>query len=334
MGVHRIQAGQKFAFLGSDIYSIKVTAENKTYQSDIRENVLSPALAFRSGNNFFNYMGTQIVGRKNNSDLSFKIDRVMTRKNHLSMPPPLFEIANVAQSHTIGLRCESSLYCFGRWSYYALRGTSAPRLAHGEAMKQMKQTPYSTKRLQNVSVCANNKFKRFGACNTDSDGKISNYDNGIYDIIDCENYCRTCKMCNFISYTPATCSWHHRCDMKTLLDGNAIVSSVAKPSFLDTDSNFCNVEYIEEEKGTSMCVVGENIQTAGECEVAAQVVSGAIWSAGNSIKMDPSYPKGCFRVGGLIFFNNVVAGIERGEASLICRVASMRRISIARASIF
>ena len=120
-------------------------------------------------------------------------------------------------------------------------------------MKQMKQTPYSTKRLQNVSACANNKFKQFGACNTDSDGKISNYDNGIYDIIDCENYCRTCKMCNFISYTPATCSWHHRCDMKTLLDGNAIVSSVAKPSFLDTESNFCNVEYIEEEKGTSMC---------------------------------------------------------------------------------
>ena len=116
-----IQAGQKFAFLGSDIYSIKVTAENKTYQSDIRENVLSPVLGFfTSGKNFFNYMGTQIIGRKNDSDLSFKIDRVMTRKNHLSIPPPpLFEIANVAQSHSNGLKCASSLYCFGRWSYYA-----------------------------------------------------------------------------------------------------------------------------------------------------------------------------------------------------------------------
>ena len=114
--------------------------------------------------------------------------------------------------------------------------------------------------------------------------------------------------------------------MKTLLDGSAIVSSVAKPSFLDAESNFCKVEYIEEEKGISVCVVGENIQTAGECEVAAQVVIGAVWSADNSIKMDPSYPKGCLRVGELVFFNNVVAGIERGEASLICRVASMRRI--------
>ena len=43
-----------------------------------------------------------------------------------------------------------------------------------------------------------------------------------------------------------------------------------------------------------MCCRGECIQTAGECEVTAQVVSGAIWSAGNSIKMDPSYPKVVF----------------------------------------
>ena len=135
-----------------------------------------------------------------------------------------------------------------------LRGTSAPRIAHGETMKRMKQIPYSTKRLQNVSVCANNRFKQFGACNTDSDGKISNYDNGIYDIIDCENYCRTCKMCNFISYTRATCSWHHRCDMKTLLDGNAIVSSVANPHFLIPIQIFVKLSILKRKK-ERLCVL-------------------------------------------------------------------------------
>ena len=47
----------------------------------------------------------------------------------------------------------------------------------------MKQIPYSTKRLQNVSTCANNRFKQFDACNSDSDGKISNFDNEIFDIM-------------------------------------------------------------------------------------------------------------------------------------------------------
>ena len=110
--------------------------------------------------------------------------------------------------------------------------------------------------------------------------------------------------------------------MKTLLDGIAIVSSVAKPHFLMPNQIF-EVEYIEEEKGISVCVVGENIQTAGECEVAAQVVIGAVWSADNSIN-GSKLSEGCLRVGELVF-NNVVAGIKRGEASLICG-ASMHRI--------